>query len=288
MSRLAIFRYGLLATLVSAIWGLNYVVVRAVLVNTTSLEVLTIRFLLLSVFIVPFFRKPPVPIRLLLGFVLVFTCLHLGCMYYALEHGLTASHSSVFVQIGLPTLMLLSAFLFGEKLTIWNLIGIFLSIFGVAYILNFHELNPDYILNYISITAAGIFWAFYSLLYKKVPAGTNYMALTAWIGLCSLPITWAAAVWVDQVSIVQSLQTVSIPTLLGILYMTFVSSLTGHSLWGYLLSKTSASFLAPFFILVPVFGVTGGIFFLQEPLTSRFLLGSVIVLVGLYFSIQKR
>ncbi len=58
--------------------------------------------------------------------------------------------------------------------------------------------------------------------------------------------------------------------------MSFISYLT----WFWLLRKYLASNLAVFSFITPLFGVTFGVLLLDEPLSVNFVIGALLVLLG--------
>lgn len=71
--------------------------------------------------------------------------------------------------------------------------------------------------------------------------------------------------------------------------MAFISTLGGFGLWGFLLRRYDASTVAPYTLLVPVFGMTSAALFTGEPLTwLRIAAGALIVTGVLYAGTRPR
>jgi O-acetylserine/cysteine efflux transporter len=81
-------------------------------------------------------------------------------------------------------------------------------------------------------------------------------------------------------------------TLVGVgsvVYLALVSTLLGFGIWGFLLRTYSASVVAPFSLLVPIFGMSTSALFLGESFGPLRLLGAALVVAGLFFIVyQKR
>jgi drug/metabolite transporter (DMT)-like permease len=73
----------------------------------------------------------------------------------------------------------------------------------------------------------------------------------------------------------------SAPALGALAYQTVVVSGISYLAWFALIQRYSASRLAAFTFLTPLFGVAAGHFMLNEPLTPPFLAAVVMVLAGL-------
>jgi len=61
----------------------------------------------------------------------------------------------------------------------------------------------------------------------------------------------------------------------------YPTTLFGFAAWSWLLSKYPASMVAPFTLLVPIFGILSSAIFLGEPLQSWKLLAAALVISGL-------
>ncbi|MNN07288.1 aromatic amino acid exporter [compost metagenome] len=71
------------------------------------------------------------------------------------------------------------------------------------------------------------------------------------------------------------------PLALGsVLFQGIVVSFVSYLTWFWLLRKYLASNLAVFSFITPLFGVTFGVLLLDEPLSVNFVLGAVMVLLG--------
>ena len=127
--------------------------------------------------------------------------------------------------------------------------------------------------------ASGLFWALYTVELKKCPK-VNPAALMVWIAIVSLPmvITLTVIFENNQISLIQSL---SGYFWLGLLYLGLAVSVLAHGLWYYLMQRYPIQLIAPFALLVPIFGVAGGVIFLKEPMTTNMIVGTIIMLIGL-------
>lgn len=66
----------------------------------------------------------------------------------------------------------------------------------------------------------------------------------------------------------------------SVLFQGIVVSFVSYLTWFWLLRKYLASNLAVFSFITPLFGVTFGVLLLDEPLSVNFVLGAVMVLLG--------
>lgn len=84
-----------------------------------------------------------------------------------------------------------------------------------------------------------------------------------------------AALLLKQVHIIAS------PMMLGsLLFQALIVSFASYLLWFWLLKKYLASRLGVFSFLTPLFGMLFGVWLLNEPLEQNFIIGTLLVLIG--------
>jgi O-acetylserine/cysteine efflux transporter len=67
----------------------------------------------------------------------------------------------------------------------------------------------------------------------------------------------------------------------AIFYLAYLSTLFGYSAWNYLLKRYPAGTVAPFTLLVPLFGIASGILVLGEGFDRFEIAGALLVTTGL-------
>jgi drug/metabolite transporter (DMT)-like permease len=166
----------------------------------------------------------------------------------------------------------------GERLRPLQVAGIIFALGGLLGLL-LPGLSAPPLLGAALMLAAGIAWGIYSL--RGRGAG-DPLRVTAGNFLRSVP--FAAAL---------SLATISSASLdgWGFLYAVISGALAsgvGYAIWYSALPALSASTAATVQLVVPVLAALGGILFLGEQLTMRFVLASVAILGGIALVILVR
>ena len=72
---------------------------------------------------------------------------------------------------------------------------------------------------------------------------------------------------------------------LSVMFTAYLSTLFGYGVWAVLLSKYPATTVAPFTLLVPIFGFGSAFLFLGEGVTVIEVIGSALVFVGLLVNV---
>jgi drug/metabolite transporter (DMT)-like permease len=164
--------------------------------------------------------------------------------------------------------MLISGLRKGERLGFWQIAGLAVAFAGLVMLL-FPGLSAPPLAGSILMLGAGIAWGIYSLRGQTAgdplcaTAGNFLRAvpLAALLGVTMLP--WEHF---DEAGIGYAILSGAI------------ASGVGYAIWYTALSGLKAASAATVQLSVPVIAAAGGILFLSEPITVRFLFASVAVL----------
>ena len=168
-----------------------------------------------------------------------------------------------------------------DKLTNLKLLGLILSLIGIAWaiISNTNSEMNGYIKGDLLALAASILWALIALISK----GTNFRYLNPetqlfWMLAVSFPILFAFSMTSEM--IIRDFKSYHI---LILIFQSSIVVAAGFVLWFWLLSVYQASSVASFAFLAPIFGIIFGSLFLGEQLNSDFLIGAILVILGIFF-----
>jgi len=115
-----------------------------------------------------------------------------------------------------------------------------------------------------------------------MPAGSNGLAVMVWSSLFSpIPLALLSLVLEGPERIVASVRALSILSVGALAYLVVMSTLIGYGLWNKLIMRHGAARIAPFSLLVPIFGVASAAFFLGERVTIRDAMAAMLVMAGL-------
>ena len=90
----------------------------------------------------------------------------------------------------------------------------------------------------------------------------------------------------DQINQIAS---ASLNEWLAVAYLGLVMTAIGYAFWYHLLGRYSVNKVMPFLLLLPVTSVIGGIFFLDEVLTTKVALGGLLAVLGVaVITIQRK
>jgi drug/metabolite transporter (DMT)-like permease len=278
---------GLFAGLGAAsIWGGMYVVSKVVLDVIPPFALLSIRLLMgaMTLGLVILFRKnKPIFTReqfwksLLVGFVGY--GISLGFQFVGTK--LSTASNGALVTSATPAFVLIFApFLLGEKTTVRRIIALVISTLGVLAVINpsTAELSPVLFWGNLSLLAAALTWALYSVLVRKVSQSGDLLTSSTVMLLGGLPSSFALGIW--EINIL-GMGAITPGIIGGLLFLGIVSTAIAMFLWNYAFAELPAAVASLTFFAQPVVGTLLGWFFLSEAITPLFLAGGALIAVGI-------
>lgn len=272
------FPHILLAVLVAAIWGFNFVVIRVGLDTMPPILFAGLRFVVAAV---PAFwlARPTMPwprLMAIAGFLFV---VQFAGVFSAMAIGMPPGVASVTLQAQ----ALFTALFAGVLLREWprriQAIGLFVALCGLALI--GATAGSDGItwsgLVLTLVAAAG--WGMGNVLLRGTTA--DLLPLMAWLSLLSAPPLLLGSLATEGAD--AAMLALRGMTWLGIAalgYIAIISTLVGYVIWGHLLRLYPATTVAPFSLLVPFFGAGSSALLLGETFTPLRLSGFVLILMG--------
>jgi len=285
-------RWGILAGLAAAsIWGGMYVVSKVVMEVIPPFTLITLRLILGSLTLwliiglqggINFSRLQLLQV---VGVGLVGYGISIGFQFVGTKLS-TASNGSLVTSATPAFVLLFGAWLLGERITRRRIAALGLSILGVLAVIDPRTANLSSGLFWgnLSLVAAAITWALYSVLIRKVTRDldTLRVSLVAFWGgfLVSVPLGF----W--------ELNTVGIGTfttglVAGVLFLGIISTALAMYLWNTAFALLEASVASLTFFAQPVVGTALGAYFLGERLTPLFLVGAILIGAGIYLAAER-
>jgi len=284
--------WGLIAGIIAAaIWGGMYVVSKVVLDIIPPFTLLTSRLVLGALSLWPFVatsggigftRKQW---RDVLGIGAVGYGISLGFQFVGTK--LSTAANGALVTSATPAFVLVfAALLLGERITLRRLVALTLATIGVIIVLDPRNLriSPDLFWGNISLVSAALTWALYSVLIRKVTRGLPVLQVSLICFIGGLPLTIPAS-FVELNSLGIGKMTTGV--LFGILYLGVISTGLAMYLWNLAFARLEAGVASLTFFAQPVVGAGLGALFLGEKLTPLFLIGGVMIGLGLVLAAGK-
>jgi drug/metabolite transporter (DMT)-like permease len=279
----------LLLSLTSLFWAGNIVLGRYAAGHVPPVALAFIRwvgaFLILIAFAWPFLKRDWTKIRQHLGIMLILTLagitIYNSLAYWGLQY--TEALNALLITSAHPLLVASWAFvLYRERLTVWQTIGIALSLAGVLTILTRGDLSAlrdvRFNIGDIGFFSAQIVYSFYATLIKSRPNihPISFLAFTIGAGAVML-----SPVYVAEIAIGNTF-TLDLKAFLILAYITVFPSLLAYLFFNRGIELVGPNRAAPFYHLIPIFGSVLAIVFLGERPELFHAVGYVLVLAGIY------
>lgn len=270
----------LMALVVVAIWGSNFVVIRFGLEHLPPLAFAAMRFLLAAfplVFLVP---RPAVPWRHLALYGLSIGTGQFGLLYIAMKGSISPGLASLVIQTQVFFTIALSALIARERVRPHQVAALIIATAGVALI----AANVDRTTTPAGLAlvlAAAASWAVGNMV-AKASGRVNMVAYVAWSSLFTFPPLVALSLATEGFDAVASGIAAAGPgTYAAVVWQTVGNTLFGYSIWGWLLARHPAATITPMALLVPVFGIATSALVIGEPLPAWKLEAAALVVGGL-------
>ncbi|MBI2759517.1 MAG: DMT family transporter [Chloroflexi bacterium] len=284
---------GLLAGLSAAsIWGGMYVVSKVVLEVVPPFALLTARLVLGIIALAAVIVLRP---KANLTRIQIWQIFLVGVVGYGVSLGFqfvgtklsTASNGSLVTSATPAFILLFAPFLLGEKTTARRIVALIISTLGVIAVIDPRsaELSPALFWGNMSLIAAALTWALYSVLVRKVTQNTDVITSTAIMLAGGLP----SSILFGALEIKsQGLGMITPGIIGGILFLGIISTAIAMFLWNYAFAELPAALASLTFFAQPVVGTILGAVFLGEKITPLFMFGGMLIGIGLVISSTEK
>lgn len=291
------FLYHLVAFLVVAIWGVTFVFTKLLLmVGLTAAQIFVLRFIMayLLLLVYTLVRKQ---FRLFASswqheLLMVALGITGGSLYFLMENSAmiytTTTNTSLIVCLcPLFAALLVALFYRSMRLHGIQIAGTVMAAIGVVIVV----LNGRFVLHLSPLGdtlafGACLCWAFYSLL--MIPAGQHYDTLfitrkVFFYGLLSM---------IPYFLIYSDLPSLSVvlrpDVLANLLFLGCIASMLCYLAWNWVIKKLGAVIVTNYVYFNPVTTVIFAWLILSERITIYFLIGTLLILTGMYLCNKVR
>lgn len=283
-------RHRLLAVLVAAIWGVNFLAIHASLVQFPPFFLVALRFALIAVPTILLVPRPRVPLRWLVGYGLGFGVVQFTFLYAGMAAGMPTGLASLVLQASAPFTLVLGGVLLRERVTARQWVGIVTAVAGMALV-GVARAQAAALLPFLLVLAGGLGWAFGNLA-SRLARPENPLHLTLWMSVVVPVPMLALSLWLEgpaQVgaALAGSVTASAIPAWIGLAYTCVIGTAVGSGLWTWLLARHPAGVVAPFSMLVPVVGIATAALVLHEIPGVWELAGGAVVVIGVLIGARR-
>jgi len=274
-----------LALLVVAVWGTNFVVIKIGLRDFPPFLFATLRFALTALPWLLFIRRPETRWRWLALFGVFLGAGQFGFLFLAMRADISPGLASLVIQMQVFFTIGLSVLIFREHVSRSALGGIALAAAGLG-VIAWHTDATVTAVGVLMVLLAGFFWACASITVKQAAvqrsARIDMFGFMVWSSVFAVPpllilslvFDGAGADW-------HAIAGAHADAWLALAWQVIGNSLFGYVAWNWLLTRYDAATITPYALLVPVFGMGASAVLLGEPLPVWKISAAALVMAGL-------
>lgn len=201
---------------------------------------------------------------------------------FSLAYGALDAGAGALILFGMVQItMFAGAVLAREAMPARRWVGAGLAFAGLVWLLAPGSAPSGHPVEAAMMAAAGVGWGIYSL---SARGADDPLVATGWNFILAVPV--ALAIWlVVSGGVWPQMRAGGVA--LAVVSGALTSGL-GYALWYALLPALGPSRGAVAQLTVPIFAVAGGMIFLHEALTLRFLMAAILVLGGVGWALKRR
>ncbi|MBK8026232.1 MAG: DMT family transporter [Chloroflexi bacterium] len=276
--------YGISA---AAIWGGMYVVSDLVLPVIPPFTLLSARLIMAIVVLLIIARLQGIRVDRprnrqiqLLAVGLVGFGVSVGAQFIGTDRS-TAVNGSLITSASPAFILVFAALLLRERLTMRRVAAVLLATLGVVVIIDLAsaDFSSDTFFGNMALAVAALTWGLYSVLVRRVSVGkdSDTTVITIYGLTGGLILTLPAAV-LELPS--RPMGEITIPVLLGVLYLGIVSTAAAMWLWSRAFALVDASVASLYFFAQPLVGALLSVLVLNQVMTTSLWVGSGLIIAG--------
>lgn len=267
-------------------WGFSFVVIKIGLNTFPPLMFSAIRFFLAALPLVFFLRKPDVSWKIILGMGLALGVVKFTLLFVGLNIGASAGLASIVMQSQAFFTVILMALFYGIRPSRRQAVGLVIAFSGLAMIGVYSNTDAGS-LGLAFVGLAGLAWAVSNLIMRQA-GQIKMLNLMVWVCLVPpLPLAILSIIFEGTDASFNAIKNIDWSGMAAVLYVAYVATILAYAGWGRLIQKFGPNQVAPFSLLVPVFGMSTSAIILGETFGILQLIASLIVLAGIALVISR-
>ena len=272
----------LLAVLATILWGFTFVAIKIGLGEFPPLLFAALRFMVVAIPAMVFVPRHGIPWRWIIAVGLAMGAFQYGLLYIGMEKGMPTGLSSLIIQSQALFTLLLSTWILQDVPRRQQWLGVGFALAGMATIA-FDRGGHTPLLGLLLVLGAALSWSVGNICIKMAKVANGFR-LFAWMSVVP-PIPLLALSAVFESGQWQALRSLTPLGIGAILYTSLIASLLCFGFWAYLVQHYSPNRVAPFSLLVPIFGLGFAVVLLDDTLSQTEMLGAGLVFLGLCLTI---
>ena len=289
-------KYHIVAFLTVAVWGTTFVWTKLLIINGLSpAQIFTLRFIIAYVLLTGFSlwrgRHKWLSDNWRDELTMMALGLTGGSMYFLMENEslrfTTATNTSLIVcSCPLFAMLIIALFYKSERFSRLQALGSLLALIGMAAVV----LNGHFVLHLSPLGdtlafSACICWALYTLLMKPVMGRYPAMFITRKVFFYGILTILPYYIFVPDMPSLNVLMRPEVA--LNLLFLGSVASMLCYLTWSWCMKGLGAVICTNWVYVNPITTIIAAWLILDEQITVYFLIGSILIIAGMYLSSKK-
>ncbi|MFA5577564.1 MAG: EamA family transporter [Tissierellaceae bacterium] len=282
----------ILALLVVIVWGANFTVIKLGLDGVPSMLLVAMRYFFVAFPAIFFIKRPNIHWKYVVYYGFTVGVAQFGCLFYAMEIGMSAGLASIIVQLQAFLSPFLGSIFLKEKLKPKQLLGFLIAAIGLGLIgiaSTSSSISAIPIGALLLTIGAPTFWSISNVIaryasdkVKEDGGSLDMLSLVVWSALVPpIPMIGLALLLDSPQVLISSLANLRFISIFSALYIGLLATLFGYGYWNILISKYPLAKISPLSLLVPITGLFTARIVLAEKLSSMQWVGALVILAGL-------
>jgi drug/metabolite transporter (DMT)-like permease len=212
---------------------------------------------------------------------LVGTSLHYATQTAGLQYT-TATNASLYTTTGPITILLLSALVLGERITLRKAFGVLLAVTGVLVVMGWQTLTSFEIGNIkgdLLVLISIVMWGLFTVFGKRITDELGALRVTAWVTILGA-LTMAPVGLYESRATGFSLAGVSLEAWLAIAFLGVACSFFATLLYFVALGLSESQKVGVYLYTIPPMTAVVASLYLGEVITMNLVVGAILVIGG--------
>jgi O-acetylserine/cysteine efflux transporter len=277
-----------LAVAVAAVWGVNFVVIDIGLDHFPPLLFSALRFTVAAFPAVLLAGRPPAAWRWVIAVALALGVTKFSLLFAGMAAGMPAGLSSLVLQSQAVFTTVFAVLLLRERPGRRQVLGLAVAMLGIGVVATRIGAGGLPTEAFALVLGAAVAWGVSNVATRRAqPADT--LRFMVWVSaVAALPLAVLSLLVEGPAADLAALRAINPEAVAALLFVALVATLAGFGAWGALIKRYGASTVAPFSMLVPVFGIASAALFLGEPVHGTDVAGAALVVGGVLSGVLRR